>query len=84
MVGMVGAAVGGAVILGLIESIPIALTRYQATQQREMTFQQVFVCLFVCLCVYLFICLFVCLGSRPFYHWQTGHINTSQTLEQIY
>ncbi|KAI6654199.1 Mitochondrial import inner membrane translocase subunit tim17 [Oopsacas minuta] len=40
MVGMIGAAIGGAIILGLIESIPIAMTRYQATQQREMTFQQ--------------------------------------------
>ena len=59
MVGMVGAAIGGAVILGLIESIPIALTRYQARQQREMTFQQVIVvCLFILIVVYLFVCLF--------------------------
>ena len=39
--GMVAGAIGGAVILALIESIPIAMTRYQASQQRELTFQQV-------------------------------------------
>ena len=68
--GMVGAAIGGAIILGLIESIPIAITRYQATQQREMTFQQVrlFYCTNVAL--QLFIC--ICLGARSFSDTKTG------------
>ena len=64
MAGMVVAAIAGAVILGLFESIPIAMTRYQAAQQRERTFQQVFnyfTSLHTCLFIYLFV--FVCLGA---------------------
>ena len=64
MAGMVVAAIAGAVILGLFESVPIAMTRYQATQQRERTFQQVFnyfTSLHTCLFIYLFV--FVCLGA---------------------
>ena len=58
--GMVVDAIVGAVILGLFESISIAMTRYQATQQRELTFQQVLIISHL----YTPVCLYICLFRR--------------------